>query len=50
MKTYVNKAKNLGARVVIEPQKLPFGDEMAVVTDPDGIPFAIFQSSRSFPL
>lgn len=50
VKTYVKKAEKLGARIVIPPQKLPGGDEMAVVVDPDGIPFAMFRSSGSLPL
>lgn len=46
----VSKAEQLGAKVVIPIQKLPGGDEMAVVVDPDGIPFAMFRSSGSAPL
>ncbi len=33
----VKKAVELGAMVVIPPQKLPDGDEMAVITDPEGL-------------
>jgi len=43
VKAHVKKAEQLGARVVIPPQALPDGDEMAVVVDPDGIPFAMFR-------
>jgi hypothetical protein len=39
---YVERARSLGARVVMPPQKLPDGDEMAVLVDPDGLPFGIF--------
>lgn len=46
----VKTAESLGANVVIPPQKLPAGDEMAVLTDPDGIPFAMFRGSESAPL
>jgi predicted enzyme related to lactoylglutathione lyase len=41
---YVDRAKSLGATVVIPPQKLPDGDEMAVMVDPEGIAFGIFKS------
>jgi predicted enzyme related to lactoylglutathione lyase len=47
---YVKKAEKLGGKTVIPPQKLPGGDEMAVVVDPDGIPFAVFRGSGSLPL
>jgi predicted enzyme related to lactoylglutathione lyase len=50
VQTYVKKAEKLGGRIVIPPQKLPRGDEMAVVVDPDGIPFAIFRGAGSLPL
>ncbi|HEV7397117.1 MAG TPA: VOC family protein [Pyrinomonadaceae bacterium] len=43
-------AESLGAKVVIPLQKLPDGDEMAVLTDPDGIPFALFKGLQSMPL
>jgi uncharacterized protein len=49
VKPYVKKAESLGARVVIPPQTLPEGDEMAVAVDPDGIPFAIFSGNGSVP-
>ena len=39
----VENASSLGAGVVIAPQKLPDGGEMAVVLDTEGIPFAIFK-------
>ena len=45
VKALATKAEELGARVVIPPQTLPDGDEMAVVVDPDGIPFAMFRSA-----
>lgn len=43
-------AETLGANVVIPLQKLPDGDEMAVLTDPDGIPFALFKGPQSMPM
>jgi uncharacterized protein len=33
----VSRAVELGAVVIIPPQKLPDGDEMAVITDPEGL-------------
>ena len=49
VKTHVKKAESLGARIVIPPQTLPQGDEMAVAVDPDGVPFAIFSGKGSVP-
>jgi uncharacterized protein len=49
VKAYVTKAQTLGAFIVIPPTTLPEGDEMAVVVDPDGIPFAIFRGTGSSP-
>lgn len=40
---HVKKAADLGARVVMPPQTLPDGDEMAVILDPEGIPFGIMR-------
>lgn len=37
----VKQAESLGAKVLIPPTKLPEGDEMAVMHDPQGMPFAI---------
>lgn len=38
---HVAKAQALGATVVIPPSKLPDGDEMAVILDPDGLPLGL---------
>lgn len=43
--TYVATAQRLGAKVVIPPQKLPDGDEMAVIIDPEGIPLGLVKPS-----
>jgi predicted enzyme related to lactoylglutathione lyase len=43
VKAYAKKAEQLGAHIVVPPQTLPDGDEMAVAVDPDGIPFAMFR-------
>jgi predicted enzyme related to lactoylglutathione lyase len=40
---YVAKAVDLGAKTLIPPQKLPDGDEMALMLDPEGIAFGIFR-------
>lgn len=40
----VEKAKVLGAQVVIPPQKLPEGDEMAILLDPEGLSLGIWKS------
>jgi uncharacterized protein len=44
---YVTKAKALGGQVIIPPQKLPDGDEMAVLLDPDGIPVGLFKPAKA---
>jgi len=40
---YVTKAIELGGKVIIPPQKLPDGDEMAVILDVEGIPVGLFK-------
>jgi predicted enzyme related to lactoylglutathione lyase len=40
---YLDKATGLGGKVLIPPQKLPDGDEMALVLDPEGIVLGIFK-------
>lgn len=44
---YVSKANELGATTLIPPQALPDGDVMAVVRDPAGMTFGVFQSSAA---
>jgi predicted enzyme related to lactoylglutathione lyase len=39
----VRKAEELGARIVIPPTRLPEGDEMAVLNDPQGMSFGVFR-------
>jgi uncharacterized protein len=41
----VAKATGMGASIIVPPQKLPDGDEMAIVLDPEGIPFVVFKSA-----
>ncbi len=43
MTRYFEKASAAGATVIIPPQKLPGGDEMAILHDPEGIPFGLYK-------
>jgi predicted enzyme related to lactoylglutathione lyase len=40
------EAKAAGATVVVPHQVLPDGDEMAVITDTEGLPFGLFRAGR----
>lgn len=37
------RATEMGAGVIIPPQDLPGGEAMAVLRDPEGMPFALFR-------
>jgi predicted enzyme related to lactoylglutathione lyase len=39
----VDRARQLGARILIPPTKLPEGDEMAVLHDPQGLSFGVWR-------
>lgn len=39
----MTKATKLGGKVVIPKQKLPDGDEMAIILDVEGIPVGLFK-------
>jgi hypothetical protein len=39
--SYCERAVSGGAQIIIPPQKLPDGDEMAILIDPLGIPFGL---------
>ena len=39
---YVDRAKQLGGTVIIPPQKLPDGDELAIIHDPEHIPLGLY--------
>ncbi len=39
----VDEARQLGAQVLVEPQALPDGDQMAILIDPEGVPFGVFR-------
>ena len=41
---YVKEVTSLGGSVLIPPQKLPDGDEMAIVRDPEGISFGLVRA------
>ncbi len=40
---FADKAQSMGGKVIIPAQKLPDGDEMAVILDPEGIPLGLFK-------
>jgi predicted enzyme related to lactoylglutathione lyase len=42
---YVERATAAGAKLIIPHQKLPNRDEMAVLLDPEGIPFGVFKEA-----
>ena len=44
--SYVEKVKEAGGNVVMPPQKLPDGDEMAIVIDPEGLPLGLFKPAK----
>jgi len=39
----VKQATALGAKIIIPPQKLPDGGELAILHDPEGIPLGLFK-------
>jgi predicted enzyme related to lactoylglutathione lyase len=41
---YITKATALGARVIIPPQTLPDGGQLAILHDPNGIPFGLISA------
>jgi predicted enzyme related to lactoylglutathione lyase len=43
VKASAQKAEGLGAKLLIPPTKLPEGDEMAVMHDPQGMSFALWR-------
>jgi uncharacterized protein len=42
----VKRATARGAKVIVSPQVLPDGDEMAVLQGPDGLSFGLMRSAR----
>lgn len=45
MERSVERAVELGANVIIPPQKLLDGDELAIILGPEGVPFGIYKSA-----
>ena len=43
---YLTRATDLGGKIVVPPQKLPDGDEMAVILDVEGIPVGLFKRAE----
>ena len=43
----VKQAEELGAKVLVPVTRLPEGDEMAVMLDPQGMSFALWATKRS---
>ena len=41
----VQKATELGATVIVPPQKLPDGSQLAILHDPEGVSFGIMSSA-----
>lgn len=39
----VSRAEELGGEVIVSPQVLPEGDEMAVIHDPMGVPLVLYR-------
>jgi len=46
MAGFSEKAGKLGATVLIAPQQLPDGDELAILLGPEGIPFGMHKPAR----
>lgn len=42
---YVARAERIGAKTIVPPQKLPDGDELAIMVDPLGLPFGLMGRS-----
>ena len=43
---YHRRAEQLGAKTIVPPQKLPDGDELAILLDPHGVPFGLMKKRR----
>jgi predicted enzyme related to lactoylglutathione lyase len=46
VQAHVDRASALGARVLVPPQVLPEGDELAILHDPHGVAFGIYRAPR----
>lgn len=47
VRKFVEKARSLGAGVIIPPQVLPGGDEMAVISDPEGLAVGLVKTASA---
>ncbi|HZS47484.1 MAG TPA: VOC family protein [Blastocatellia bacterium] len=45
--SFVERARGLGANIIMPPQMLPDGEEIAIILDPDGIPVGPFKPAQS---
>jgi predicted enzyme related to lactoylglutathione lyase len=43
---YHRRAGQMGAETIEPPQKLPDGDELAIMLDPSGVPFGLLRHGR----
>ena len=43
VQAYLDKAQELGGNVVLPPQMLPDGDEMAMIVDPEGMSIGLWK-------
>jgi uncharacterized protein len=46
---YHRRAEEMGAKTIVPPQKLPDGDELAIMLDPSGVAFGLIAKSASNP-
>jgi uncharacterized protein len=44
---YHQRAEQAGARTIVPPQQLPDGDELAIMVDPQGLPFGLIHKRNS---
>jgi uncharacterized protein len=47
VKAAAARAESLGGKVIIPPTVLPEGDEMSVLQDPQGMPFAVWRRVKN---
>jgi uncharacterized protein len=40
---YHHRAEEMGAKTIVAPQRLPDGDELAIMLDPSGMPFGLLK-------
>lgn len=47
MADHVRRATELGARVIVPPQALPDGGQLAILHDPEGVPFGVLKPASA---